>query len=43
MEVTTPILKKHQVDPRWKETNYRWTVEEYTDIDNPYSLESEMF
>ncbi|XP_045167232.2 sodium- and chloride-dependent GABA transporter 1-like [Mercenaria mercenaria] len=44
MKVTTPILKKHQINPRWKDSDYRWTLEEYKyhDVNNPFSIDDEI-
>ncbi|XP_060591310.1 sodium- and chloride-dependent creatine transporter 1-like [Ruditapes philippinarum] len=43
-KVTTPLLKKHQVDPRWKESDYKWKLEEYKmhDVNNPFTIDDEI-
>lgn len=42
MKAVTPVLKKHQIDPRWKEARYRWTLDECTDLSNPFSISDEI-
>ncbi|XP_053377145.1 sodium- and chloride-dependent creatine transporter 1-like isoform X2 [Mercenaria mercenaria] len=44
IKVTTPALKKHQISPLWKDTDYRWTLKEYKyhDANNPFSIDDEI-
>ncbi|KAL4222728.1 Sodium- and chloride-dependent creatine transporter 1 [Mactra antiquata] len=39
-----PILKKHQIDPRWMNSNYKWTLQQYEahDVNNPFNINDEL-
>ncbi|KAL4222727.1 Sodium- and chloride-dependent creatine transporter 1 [Mactra antiquata] len=39
-----PILKKHQIVPRWMNSNYKWTLQQYEahDVNNPFNVNDEL-